>query len=901
MKQNNIVLRNKYPIISFVMSLFMILFFYIINNISPFGDQTILCSDLFHQYAPFLAELSEKLTSGESLIYSVGNGLGATFIGNFFNYACSPFNLIVLIFGKKHIQASIAIIIALKVSLSAFTSSYVFKKITKNHSLNITIFGFLYAFSAFFISFYWNIMWYDAVYMLPILIYGIYKLINEKKCGIYIFALSYTIITNYYMGYMLCIASVISFLYFYFLNYSIKQKEIVINKNNNPTSTDNNQCKEKNIFINRCLIFAIASIVSALIACVSLLPIYDALQWSSATSDSMKAISLDFSPLEFITSHFALTSITWRSGAHFGVALPNIYCGVLTLLMIPLYFLNKNINKKEKIISGILISIFYLSFAFNLFNFIWHGFHFPNDIPYRFSYIYCFFLTFIALESFLNIEGLSKKKIILTTIISCLLVAVLGLLFAPNKTILTIPFNIVLMLIFGLIVNKVLKNKTLNMPKPTNVLSFVLCCIVIVEIGLPYMNSFITYKEDLLLTYQDEIDDAKELISEKEDSFYRMELLKNKTMNDSALYNYNGITTFSSMNYSHTSLLQKYLGLSANGLNSYAYKLQPPLYNMMFGLNYIIDNSDIYEINKNYYTKIGETTSGCDVYESNFKTDIGFASINDLSDPETLNYQTYSPFKNQNNIVENITGVSDLITHTNNFTYKTENMEINYQNENNPNNEFKYKITGDREKANTTITTKIEETGNYYAYIVSNNFDVIYNIPDKEEIVQLCTTSYIYALDLGILEAGESFDAKVCVSNKTKDEGSFNYFVCKVNDDAVLDAYNKIKENGILKVTDYSDSHITATINSKTDFIYTSIPYDNNWKITIDGKEATQQDVKLVANSLIGLNVKAGQHTITFEYKQPTALIGLLISLSTLIVVLIVYGIKYYKGKKRNV
>ena len=102
-------------------------------------------------------------------------------------------------------------------------------------------------------------------------------------------------------------------------------------------------------------------------------------------------------------------------------------------------------------------------------------------------------------------------------------------------------------------------------------------------------------------------------------------------------------------------------------------------------------------------------------------------------------------------------------------------------------------------------------------------------------------------------------------------------------------------------MTDYSDSHITATINSKTDFIYTSIPYDNNWKITIDGKEATQQDVKLVANSLIGLNVKAGQHTITFEYKQPTALIGLLISLSTLIVVLIVYGIKYYKGKKRNV
>ena len=175
MKQNNVILRNKYPIVAFAISLFMMLFFYVMNNIAPFGNQTILCSDLFHQYTPFLVELSDKIASGESFIYSIGNGLGSTFIGNFFNYACSPFNLIALLFGKENIQSSIAIIIALKVSLSAFTSSYIFKKLTNHNKLDVTLFGLLYTFSAFFISFYWNIMWYDAVYMLPILIYGIYR------------------------------------------------------------------------------------------------------------------------------------------------------------------------------------------------------------------------------------------------------------------------------------------------------------------------------------------------------------------------------------------------------------------------------------------------------------------------------------------------------------------------------------------------------------------------------------------------------------------------------------------------------------------------------------------------------------------------------------------------------
>ena len=891
MKQNNLLLKNKIPLLSFGIALLMMFFFYIANGIMPFGNQTILASDAFHQYAPFLAELCDKIKNGESLLYSLSNGLGSSFIANFFNYMSSPLNFIILLFGKENIQASIAIIIAIKTSLSAFTFSFVAEKILKNKNSTNIIFGLSYAFSAFFISFYWNIMWYDAVYMLPILAYGVYKLVIQRKCGLFIFALSYTMITNYYMGYMLCIASVILFLYFSSLSINnIKQKETIIKKD---------KTKERNILLHRCCIFGISAICSALVACVALLPIYNALQWSSATNDSMGSLSLDILPMQFISSHFALTSTSFRTGNYFGTAMPNIYCGILSLLLIPLFFLNKKINKKEKIITSILIAVFYLSFSVNALNYVWHAFHYPNDLPYRFAYIWVFFMVFIAIKTFNNIDGLTKKQIMITTIISSIVVLVFGLFFAPNSTVLTVPFTIILMLIYMTFLFKYLpqkentgNKKKLNKMVSKTTLCVLLCLVIICEIALPYMNSFVTYKGELLLRYQDEIENAQSLINR--DDFYRMELLKNQTLNDSALYNYNGISSFSSMNYSYTSLLQKYYGISSNGLNSNGYKSATPLYNMIMGLDYIINNDDNFTVNENYFKEIGKTQSGYSIYENKFKTGIGFASITNLSEPKSFDYQTYSPFTNHSNTIEAISGVSDLITHTNSFTFKENGLLLKYNSTDNPNNKIEYTITGERNESNAIITTTINETGNYYAYVVSTEFDVVFNLPEKEKVLQSSMTNYLYAIDLGILKSGETFDAEIYVNSKTKESGSFNYFVCKVNDNKLNQAYDVIKENGIMTVTDYSDNSFTATIDSKTNFIYTNIPFDTNWVITIDGKPANDK-VEIVANALIGLNIEAGSHTISFEYKQPMVTIGLVTSVSTIFMLAIVYFLRKKK------
>ena len=51
--------------------------------------------------------------------------------------------------------------------------------------------------------YYQNIMWMDLVYMFPLLLYGIDKLIDDRKPYLYIICISICVLFNYYIGAMI--------------------------------------------------------------------------------------------------------------------------------------------------------------------------------------------------------------------------------------------------------------------------------------------------------------------------------------------------------------------------------------------------------------------------------------------------------------------------------------------------------------------------------------------------------------------------------------------------------------------------------------------------------------------------------------------------------------------------
>lgn len=108
-------------------------------------------------------------------------------------------------------------------------------------------------------------------------------------------------------------------------------------------------------------------------------------------------------------------------------------------------------------------------------------------------------------------------------------------------------------------------------------------------------------------------------------------------------------------------------------------------------------------------------------------------------------------------------------------------------------------------------------------------------------------------------------------------------------------AYEYLKKNQI-DYTYYSDSRIEGTINvEENQIIYTSIPYDTNWNIYIDGKRT--EPIKLLT-ALTGIEVPPGKHKIKMEYKVNFTL-PFLVSLTTFIAIIV--DILYKRIRRKNI
>ncbi len=118
-----------------------------------------------------------------------------------------------------------------------------------------------------------------------------------------------------------------------------------------------------------------------------------------------------------------------------------------------------------------------------------------------------------------------------------------------------------------------------------------------------------------------------------------------------------------------------------------------------------------------------------------------------------------------------------------------------------------------------------------------------------------------------------------------------------MNQDVFELGYNQLLD-GAIQITDYSDTKIEGTISSDENCVlYTSIPYDEGWKVYVDGERVETFEI---GSCQLGLMLKPGNHTIKFIYMPKGFILGTSITIIAVICVGAFYICNYTVKKKRK-
>ena len=186
-------------------------------------------------------------------------------------------------------------------------------------------------------------------------------------------------------------------------------------------------------------------------------------------------------------------------------------------------------------------------------------------------------------------------------------------------------------------------------------------------------------------------------------------------------------------------------------------------------------------------------------------------------------------------------------------------------------------ISLDFEKGNTDFIA--EQRGQYFAYVTDTSINEI-NI----DIEGVGRKSYEnlgrkYLLDLGYLEN----ETKVSFSNESKNKVPIK--VVRFDYSVLNNIYDKLSAN-VANIKLYEAGHIEADINVKeSGNLFLSIPYDKSWKIYVDSYPVTANKY---LGAFISIPLTKGEHTISMRYEPLGFKLGLYISLTSIIILLLI-------------
>ncbi|MBP3297172.1 MAG: YfhO family protein [Lachnospiraceae bacterium] len=884
MKSRN---HNFYPLIAFLLSIFTFTLFFLLYRCFNGETRTLLRGDLYSQYVDFISMFLRVLKGKESFWYSFSIYFGSGTVLTHAYYSLSPFNLLYLI-DTISLSDMTYIIIALKFGLATVTFTLFADRVLKRRDPWVLLFALCYSFNSFSITLYFNIIWLEALYMLPLIVLFLFELVNHGRflgltaCWFYLF------LTNFYMGYIIGIFIAVSFFLLLIFHSSLHTLKLLL---------------------QRSILFAFSVLLGAGMCSFVLLPAALYLT-SHIAQDNISFSSLSVSILDIINSLFIgeMPELDNRT--------PLLYCCLPTLLLLPPYFINVAISNKVNILSATLLVFYLLSSLWLPLFMLQHAFDFPNWYAFRFSFCISFVLCALSCRSLGSTFRISTRRI-LFAITGLLCLYSFMIQFSPltsrsfDVTNSTSEFFVNLLffalwLAFFFLYSKTSHNKTTTdlRIRSNNRLTSVLPLFLIIaelstnallcaqHIGTPSLTT-----EEVDQWYSRE-KKAIDQIKTEDPGLYRISVNAESNHNAPSMFGYAGFNTFSTSDDYPLRHALNSLGICTvnRAIQEHGYT---PITYMLFAQKYTIDLSD---------TKTSEDVISEDVSVPIHKSEY-YLPMAYMVNQEIFNYAPGTdPFQNQHDLIYCMTG------HDYKFFRSIPLEEIQLENYG-----AVYNAAG-----NHIIFYRSRPRMNeaYVSFCQSrDDKHPLYACFTQQDATADTLSPYIAGKNSGFHETPQLSNGCIVQSGGDygTDEGNIERIAVYFNQDT-QNAFSCDKMifarflpeqltdicNDLAKYSFNLDSYhgdaisgsVTA-INSRPVF-FTTIPSDNGWHAYVDGNE--HDIITTMDGAFLALVLSPGTHQIELKYIAPGKQAGLIISLIAVTVFLLVflYSTYYHKTNVSN-
>ncbi len=854
-KLKNLIVKNRLILAAFFLPALIMVLAFASLGVFPFGDEQIAVIDFYHQYLPLIGEFQHKLHSGGSLFYS-WNGAGGCNFWNLIAYqAASPFNLLLILIPEKFLVRGLTLFLIIRIGLAgSFMLLYLQKTYGKAGFATVG-FASLYALCAYVLAYYWNIMWMDAVMLLPLCMLGLSGLVNGGKPTLYVLTLAIIIFSNYYIAITVCI-----FIMTYYFVLYFGKKRVGGFKTFALTSL-------------RSLLY---SLLALAMTAVMLLPAWISLKKSSAMKSTFPEDCYFYKDaLEVVNQLLPFSKFSYMEG------LPNICSGLVVVVLLVFYFTGRSIDIRGKIANAAYLIFLFFSMNVNFFDYIWHGFHYPNMLPFRYSFVVSFILIGMAYEAFIRIDEVRVSHLwaVLAAGIGYYLIAQkllkdvvtdMEAFFYPGLALLLLYTGIMIVYRKGLLKVRLFRYVLVA------AIATELICVSITDVNIIGSTSESEYNINS--------EGIAKAVSCASDDFDRIEIDDALTLNEPARFHYMGMTQFASSINSETNSLYQNIGLeAAPGSNRCKYTLTTPILNSMLDIRYLIGkNKPVGDKSFKLIEEFGTTG----LYETRYPMSMGYMAPYSI---HTWNRHSSDPFENQEDFVRAVSSNEyyDIFGNVERRGMRKTNAAVSE----NGNESFSISPVDVSSETHLILDYESGSTQEYYAYVDASSAEfVTVSVEGKTEETDI-DEDYGAIVNLGEIEEGTAFH--IDVQFETGKSGTAEVRVRTMDEAKWEKTYDIMSEN-LMEVTAFGDTFVRGKIHVDESGIFvTSIPYDEGWVMKVDGKKRAIND--LVGDVWIAAPLDPGTHEIELHFRPAGFLPGLII---TVLAILVLIGISIARARQ---